>query len=505
MSAASPESIARLRSRLADVHQMHMAAALMDWDQQTNMPPDGVGARAEQKATLSRLTHDLLTSDETGALLVAAEKGSRELDPASGDAALVRMARRDYDQATALPASLVEEKARVTALAQEEWAAARAEDNYERFAPWLERVIDLQRATANALGYDDRLYDALLDQYEPGMTSARLDVLFKELRNGLAPLVRRIEARSERASDSVLHREFNVEVQRECGEEVLGACGFDLRRGRLDQAVHPFCTHFSQNDVRLTTRYDPGFFSGAFFGTLHEMGHGLYEQNISPEYEGSLLSSGCSLGFHESQSRLWENLVGRSRHFWTWYFPRLQQRFPRATAGVTPDEWYRAINRVAPSLIRVEADEITYNLHIVLRYELENELLERRLSVADAPEAWRDRMKDLLGIQPLNEREGILQDVHWSIGIMGYFPTYSLGNLLSVQIYNRALEDLPGIPAGIEKGRFAPLLDWLRENVLRHGRSMLPDELCEKVTGQPLGTGGYIAYLERKYGEIYGL
>lgn len=502
---AENETLNRLRQRLGEVHQLHMASALLDWDQQTYMPPESVQARSEQKAALTRISHNLFTAPETGDLIAAAEQQA-----AGGDAddpvvdALVRVSRRDYDRATRIPVDLMSERVRVTALAQEEWAAARAADDYPRFAPWLRRVIDLERQVADALGWTGRRYDALLDQYEPGMTSARVDELFTELKEGLSLLVREIGEKASGVSDAVLHREFPVDLQAEAGLEILAECGFDLRRGRLDSAVHPFCTHFSQSDVRLTTRYDAGFFSAAFFGTMHEMGHGLYEQNIDPRYEGTAVSSGCSLGLHESQSRLWENLVGRSRDFWIWYFPRLKQRFD-CLADVDVEQWYRAINRVAPSLIRVEADEVTYNLHIILRYEMENELLDGRLSVEDAPQEWDERIHALLGIRPLTDREGILQDVHWSIGILGYFPTYTLGNVLSVQIFNRAVSQAPGIPAGIEKGRFAPLLGWLRENVLTHGRALLPDELVRQATGQPVTAQPYLTYLRRKYGEIYGL
>lgn len=499
------DALTSLKARLADVHNLHMAGAVLDWDQQTNMPPGGVNARAEQKATLSKLSHELFVADETGTLLAKAEAEGVPDGEDSDDACLLRVARRDFDKATRIPTELVTEMTRVTSLAQEEWAKARAADDYPAFAPWLERIVELNRRVAEALGYEARLYDALLDQYEPGMTSAQLDTVFGELKQEIVPLVRAISERADSVDPAVLHREYDEEAQKKFAEGILAECGYDFNRGRQDRAVHPFCTHFSQGDVRITTRYDRNFLPMALFGSLHEMGHGLYEQGVDPALEGSMLSSGTSLGIHESQSRLWENLVGRSRGFWGHYFPRLQETFPASLAGVKVDQFYRAINQSQPSLIRVEADEVTYNLHIILRYEMEVELLEGRLSVTDAPEAWNSRMRDYLGLIPPTNREGILQDVHWSIGILGYFPTYSLGSVLSVQLYEKAVADIPAIPDDLAHGRFSSLLGWLRENVHRHGRKYLPNELILRATGAPLSTQPYLGYLKRKFGEVYGL
>jgi len=499
------DSLTALKCRLADVHHLHTAAAVLDWDQQTYMPPGGVEARAEQKAVLSRLAHTLFTADETGALLATSEEAVRGASPDNDDGALLRVVRRDFDRAVRIPPTLVEEFTRVTALAQEEWAKARAANDYAAFAPWLERILDLERRTAEAIGYADRLYDALLDQYEPGMTSRRLDEVFAELKRDLVPLARAIAERAGSVDASLLHREYDEGTQRTFAEAVLKECGFDFTRGRQDRSVHPFCTHFSQNDVRITTRYDRHFLPQALFGSLHEMGHGLYEQGVAPALEGTLLSNGTSLGVHESQSRLWENLVGRSRGFWRHYYPQLKRAFPSSLTEVSCEAFYRAINRVAPSLIRVEADEVIYNLHIILRYELENELLEGKLTVADAPAAWNARMTEMIGLTPPDDRRGILQDVHWSIGIMGYFPTYSLGNVLSVQLFDAAVAAAPSIPGDIESGRFDTLLSWLREHVHRHGRKYLPEELIKQATGVGLTVQPYVRYLKQKFGDIYGL
>ncbi|MGV3722437.1 MAG: carboxypeptidase M32 [Actinomycetota bacterium] len=498
------EELQALKARLADIHNLGMAGAVLDWDQQTYMPPGGVAARAEQKATLSKLGHELFTDDRTQTLLARAEAACQGLPEDDDDAALLRMARRDLDKATRIPAALVEEKSRVTSLAQEEWAKARAANDYAAFAPWLERIVELERRTAEALGYKERLYDALVDLYEPGMTSRKLDEVFEELKRETVPLVKTISANQSAVDDSVLHREYDETAQKQFAEAVLADCGFDFTRGRQDRSVHPFCTHFSRNDVRLTTRYDRNFLSMALFGSLHEMGHGLYEQGPAPSLEGTLLSSGASLGLHESQSRLWENLVGRSRGFWKHYYPKLQETFPAQLQDISSESFYRAINRSGPSLIRVEADEVTYNLHIIIRYEMENELLEGRLSVADAPEAWNARMESYLGLTPPDNRHGILQDVHWSIGIMGYFPTYSLGNILSVQLFEKAIQEVPSIPDDIEHGRFEPLLTWLRANVHQYGRKLLPDELIQRATGSTLTVTPYVRYLKSKLGELYG-
>ncbi|HEU4753689.1 MAG TPA: carboxypeptidase M32, partial [Armatimonadota bacterium] len=299
--------------------------------------------------------------------------------------------------------------------------------------------------------------------------------------------------------------DYDEDLQRRFAESVLADCGYDFQRGRQDRSVHPFCTHFSRNDVRITTRYDRNFLPMALFGSMHEMGHALYEQGISEALEGNILGGGASLGVHESQSRLWENLVGRSRAFWRHYFPKLRETFPQPLSGTDEEQFYRAINRVAPSLIRVEADEVTYNLHIIIRYEMENELLEGRLAVKDAPEAWNERYRSYLGVTPPNNAEGILQDVHWSIGIMGYFPTYSLGNLLSVQLYDTALVAHPAIPDEIARGQFGALLGWMRENIHQYGRRYLPAELVRRATGTELRAGPYVRYLRTKFGEIYSL
>ena len=491
----------QLQSRLADVHNLHAISSLLDWDQQTYMPRGGANARAEHSATVSKLAHEMLTDDKTGQLLESAE---RDHDDNEYSKAFLRVARRTFDKATKLPSSLVEERARVTSIAQEEWMKARAAKEYSIFAPHLEKIVDLNQRTATAYSYKDCLYDALMDDYEEGLTVALLDPIFEELKAASVPLIQEIAARPQ-IDDSVLSRDYDKTTQLQFAERVLEQCGFDFTRGRQDTSAHPFCTNFGRDDVRITTRASSNDLQSALFGSLHEMGHALYEQNIAPELDGNVLGGGVSLGVHESQSRLWENLVGRSRAFWNGRFSDLQAAFPQQLADVSLDHFYQAINKVQPSLIRVEADEVTYNLHIILRYEMEVELLEGRLSVADAPEAWNARMKSYLGVDVPDDAHGILQDVHWSIGAMGYFPTYSLGNILSVQLWEKIREDIGNLDSQIARGDFSALLGWLRENIHRHGHVYTPQQLVQRATGEDLNVAPYAKYLREKFGAIYGI
>ncbi len=499
------EHLTQLKERLTEVHNLAGASALLGWDQQVNMPPGGAMHRAAQLATLSKIHHELFTAEETGRLLEAAEAEGKDLPYDSDDASLLRVTRHDYDLATKLPTALVAELTRVTSLAHEAWAKARAEDDYPAFKPWLKQILDLSIQVAEHLGYTDRIYDALLDQYEPGMKTAQVAALFDELKAAQIPLIQAIAAQRDRIDNSLLRREYPEDGQHAFGLAVAKQLGYDFERGRLDRAVHPFTTGFGSNDIRITTRYEAHWLPAALFGTIHESGHAMYEQGSAAAISGTPLEGGASLGIHESQSRLWENLVGRSRAFWTHFFPRLQAAFPAPLAGVDLDTFYRAINRVEPSLIRVEADEVTYNLHIIIRFEMENDLLEGKLSVDDAPEAWNARYEGYLGLRPPTNREGILQDVHWSGGMIGYFPTYTLGNLMSVPFFNKAVAAHPAIPDEIARGEFGTLLGWLRENIYRHGRKYQPAELFERVTGEKISAQPYVAYLRQKYGEIYDL
>ena len=499
MTETHEENLRQLKERLAQISDVSSANGLLMWDRQTYMPKGGVAGRAEQTATLSRIAHEMLVDVETGRLLEALDQP----DPSSEDGALVRRARREYEKATRLPGELVAEISRATALAEPAWVEARERSDWSLFAPHLETILPLQREAAEHLGYEDHLYDALLDGYEPGAKKARLEKMFEELKTELVPLIRSISERDGEDREAPLYGAFAEKAQERFGEEVITRFGYDWDRGRQDRTVHPFCIGLTPGDVRITTRFDPGWLSPALFGTMHETGHALYEQGVDPAYARTPLSGGTSMGIHESQSRLWENLVGRSRPFWSHFYPGLQKAFPEALGGIELEGFYRAINAVSPSEIRVEADEVTYNLHILLRFELEVALIEGSLSVSDLPSAWNAKMEEYLGITPENEATGALQDVHWSAGLFGYFPTYTIGNVLSVALFDEAIGAYPAIPEQIAEGEFSTLLGWLRENIHRHGSRYYPDELIERVTGRPLDAAPYLKYLKNKFGQLY--
>lgn len=498
-------SLEQLRTKLAEITDLNGAVSLLGWDQHTYMPPGGAAARAEQLATLEKLSHEMFIADEVGELIEAASAEVSSLAYESDDASLVRVTRRDYEKARKVPPALVAEIARSTSTGMEIWVKARTDSNFRAFHPILQKIFVLQRELAKSLGYEEQIYDALLDRYEPGMRTSQIEKVFTDLKKELIPLVQAISERVESVNDTVLHRHYDAQRQWDFGIEVLKRLGYHMQRGRQDKSVHPFTTSFSVNDVRITTRIDENFLPSALFGTLHECGHALYDQGVSPALERTPLRGGASLGIHESQSRLWENLVGRSQEFWKFSYPRLVSLFPEALSDTTFEAFYRMINRVEPSLIRVEADEVTYNLHIMIRFELEVELLEDRLLVADLPEAWNSRMKRYLGVAPSNDAQGVLQDVHWSNGLIGYFPTYSLGNLISVQLFEKAKADCPDILDRIQQGEFGALLSWLQTHIHCHGRKFLPSELAERATGSSLQAEPYVNYLRRKYSEIYAL
>ncbi|MBX3117540.1 MAG: carboxypeptidase M32 [Fimbriimonadaceae bacterium] len=494
------ETITNLKSRLADINALNAATAVLDWDQQTYMPKGGGEARGAHVGLLGRMAHELMTSDEMGKLLEAA---ASEVTPGSDDAAMVRISKRDYDLATKIPSKLVEEKMRLSSEAHEHWVQARANNDFASFAPILEKMFDISRQEAEYLGYKDHIYDALLDQYEEGATAAEVRSMFDSLKGPLVDLVKAIKDSPNQIDDSRLYGNWDVDKQRQFTEKIVQAVGFSFDRGRQDIAPHPFCTNFSVNDVRLTTRYKD-YIGSAIFGSLHEAGHGMYEQGSPTAWDRTPLAGGVSLGVHESQSRTWENIVGRSKAFWKRYLPDLQATFSELTA-FNIDTWYRTINKVEPSFIRVEADEVTYNLHILVRFEMECDLLEQKLAIKDIPEAWNQKYKDYLGITPETDSVGCLQDVHWSGALIGYFPTYSMGNLLSYQIWNCLRKDVGDTDALMEEGKFEPILTWLQEKIYLQGSKYPPRELIMKVTGKPMGSEDYMTALTAKYSEIYGL
>jgi carboxypeptidase Taq len=499
------DKLNELRAHLGEIADLEDAAALLGWDQQTYMPPGAAEARAAQLSTLRKLAHERLVSDEVGRLLDELAGETAGLDPDSYEASLVRVTRRKRDREVKLPTDLVTRLSRARALGHSAWQKARAASDFALFLPHLEGLIGLAQETAEALGYEERMYDALLDRFEPEIKTSQVEALFAELQAGLLPLVRAIAERADAVDDSFLRGQFDVDRQWAFGLEVIQKMGYDLNHGRQDRAAHPFTTSFTPADVRITTRVYPDQLKPALFATMHEAGHALYAQGVSRALDRTPLGEAASLGVHESQSRMWENIVGRSRGFWTYWLPRLRQAFGPQLAGVSDEAFYRAINRVQPSLIRVEADEVTYNLHIFLRFEMENLMLEGKVRAADLPELWNAKMVEYLGVRPPNDALGVLQDVHWSSGLMGYFPTYALGNLLSAQFYAQAVSELPHIPDEIERGEYASLLGWMRERIHSRGAKDTPAELVRRVTGGPLRTLPFLQYVTNKYGELYGI
>ena len=496
---------AELIRRTKEAAVLSSCGAVLGWDERTYMPHNGSAFRGDQMALFARMTHEMTTDPKVGELLSAVEGTSLVADPESPSAINVREIRRAYDRAVKLPKELVEELARVTTRAQQVWQEARAKSDFAAFCPWLEKVVALKRQEAQAVGYKEHPYDALLDEYEPGMTAAQLRTVFAALSADLVPLIAAIRQSGRSPRREILEREFPVAAQEAFARSAAKAIGFNFEAGRLDVTTHPFCSGIGPGDCRITTRYNPRFFNEAFFGVLHEAGHGIYDQGLVAEHFGTALGAFCSLGIHESQSRLWENQVGRGRPFWEHFFPKAQQAFPAALADVSLDDFYFAINEAKPSLIRVEADEATYNLHIILRFELELALLTGDLKPADLPAAWNDSFVKMFGLTPPDDRRGCLQDIHWSMGGIGYFPTYTLGNLYSAQLVAAARRQLPDLESSISRGEFAGLKSWLNEKVHRPGRSYRSDELCRRITGTGLQHRPLMDYLRDKYGRLYHL
>jgi len=495
------EQLADLRRRMAEISDLGSLGALLFWDQQTMMPPGGAPARAEAAATLARVFHARETSPDLGALLDALEPWAAEQDPDSDDARLVWWARRDYEKAVRVPEDLAAELTRAKALGQQAWIEARAAADFSLFRDALARQVDLRHRYIACFDGFEHPYDALLDDFEPGLTTAELRPLFAELRDALVPLVSAAGDVEQERNAGAFKGEFDVVTQKLAVLDVLGALGYDPDRWRLDPTLHPFASGIAPDDVRLTTRYDEHDFAVALYSALHEFGHGLYEAGSDRALWRTTLDDPVSLGVHESQSRLWENMVGRSRAFCAWLLPRLNATVPGAVAGLDTAGLYHAVNTVQPSLVRTEADETTYNLHIILRFELELALMDGSLGVDDLPAAWDEGMDRLLGVQVPGPVEGVLQDVHWSAGLMGYFPTYTLGNLIGAQLWDRLRDDLADVDAQIERGEFAPLREWLREHVHRHGRKFPPRELLRRITGEELRVDPFLRYLREKLAD----
>ena len=503
--ASLTASFEELRRRYQEINDLAAAAAVLNWDQATYMPEGGAEARGRQCATLSRLAHTRATDPALGKLLDDLARASESLDPDSDAACLVRVGRRDFEKAVRLPEAFVVRSSEAASASYNAWTRARPANDFATMRPHLERAVEFSRECAGYLGPYARITDPLIDAADEGMTTETVSALFKDLRAQLVPMVRAIAAQPL-ADDSCLKGSFAEAPQLAFGIDMAKRFGYDLARGRLDKTHHPFCTRFGAGDIRITTRVREDDISDAFFSTLHEAGHAMYEQGVSAALDGTPLGSGASAGVHESQSRLWENLIGRSRGFWDFAYPVLRAAFPGAFDAVPVDRFYRAINRVERSLIRTDADEVTYNLHVMLRFDLELDLLEGRLAVKDLPDAWRARFEADFGITPPDDRDGCLQDVHWYGGGMGgTFQGYTIGNILSAQFYEAATKAHPSIPNDIARGEFGALHGWLKDNIYQYGRTFTAPEIVERATGSPLSFEPYIRYLRGKFGELYGL
>jgi carboxypeptidase Taq len=493
--------LTELKQRLAEISDVGKAQALVSWDQRVLMPPAGGAVRAEQLATLSKIIHEKFTSPELGRLLEELEPYGESLPYDSDDACLIRVTKRDFEKAVRVPKELRVEIARATSRGYEAWQEARTTSNFELLRPHLERNVELRREYGDCFKPYDDPYDPLLDDFEPFMKTAEVQRVFDVLKPELKAIVADVASR-EPIDVSPLYGSFPADRQKQFALVVLDRFGFDPTKWRFDETAHPFATNTGINDIRLTGRYDDRHFEGVF-SAMHEFGHGVYEHGVDLGLERTPLARGVSMALHESQSRLWENLVGRSRAFWHYFFPKAQEAFPEAFGDLSEEALYRAVNAVQPSLIRVQADQVTYSLHIILRFELEREMIAG-LDLRELPGLWNERMKDLLGVDVPDDAHGVLQDVHWGGGGIGYFPTYALGNVVSAQLWERIGRELPERDELFARGEFGELREWLRDNIYRHGRKFTPQEMLERVTGGGLDPAPYVRYLRQKVDEIYG-
>jgi len=488
--------------RLGEIHDLEKAAGLLAWDEETKMPATGAIARAEQRATLNRIAHDLQVSPDLGALLEELRPFEEGHDYGSFEASVIRIARRDYDKATCVPSELRAELTRAGSLGYRAWLHAREQEDYSIMLPHLEHNLALRREYVSCFDPQGDPYDVLLDDYEPEMKTTHVEAIFDQLKAALLPMLSAVGEVAP-VDDSCLHGRFPRDAQRRFSRAVLERWGMDRASWRLDRTVHPFAMSMSSSDIRLTTNFHEDSLHG-ILSCLHEFGHGIYERQVDPVYDRTPLGHGTSAALHESQSRMWENLVGRNLSTWKFFYPLLQREFPDRFADVPLERFHQALNKVEPSLRRVDADEVTYCLHIILRFELEREMLYGHIELRDLPEAFDAKMQDYLGLRPPDVSRGVLQDVHWSDMSFGYFPTYALGNVVSVQLWERAIADVGDLDELFERGEFSPLREWLGEHVHRHGRAYTPQELLQRVVGGGMDAAPYLDYLERKLGELFG-
>ena len=497
------KNLEKLKNIVYEINDIGHAAAVLGWDQETYMPKGGINDRANQLSTLSKIAHEKFTTKEVGDLIQSVKEEERQ-DSDSNDSKLIKVLDRDYQKSVKVPSELVIEMSKAASLGQQNWAKAKQESDFLIFEPFLKKIVKLRQQYAKIFTPYDQIYDSLLDDFEPGLKTADVKEIFNKLLPQQVELIRKISEKTD-MNNSFVTEKYDTQKQWDFGVDVITKFGYDWNRGRQDKTTHPFTTNFGIDDVRITTRIDKNYLPMGMFGTMHEAGHAMYEQGISKELARTPLAGGTSLAIHESQSRMWENLVGRSFPFWKHFYPKLQQIFPSQLNNVSLENFYKGINKVSPSMVRVEADEATYNMHIMLRLELEIALIEGSIEVKDLPEIWNNKMNEYLGITPKNDAEGVLQDIHWSMGAIGYFSTYALGNLISAQLWECINKDISSLDKQIENGNFEGLLDWLRKNIHRHGAKYEPQELVEKVTGSKITPVPYMKYLNEKYSKIYNL
>ncbi len=498
------EKSREFKTLIEEINYLGSLSSLANWDNDVFIPDKGTDYRGQQMSYLASKIHTIKTSDQMGELLKFLKEDSNFNRLGKEDKALVKKIFKIYEKAKKIPLSFVEEEAELTSKANSVWKAARKAKNFNDFAPTLEKIVAMKRKYADLIGYEGSPYNALLDHYEPGLTTDKVDRIFEGVKQKLIPFIRKINQVRKDVDYPFMHRTFDHKKQLDLSKDILELMGFDFTRGRIDEPTHPFCTTLGPDDVRLVTRiHDNDFYSG-ISSSMHEGGHGLYEQGMPPDLF-NVNFEGASMGIHESQSRLYENFIGKGKSFWKYYFPKLQERFPEQLHDVTLDEFYKAINQIKSSMIRIESDEATYNLHIILRYEIERDLIEGRLEVKDIPQVWNKKMEEYLGITPKDDAEGALQDVHWAAGLFGYFPTYTIGNLYSAQIYNQAKKEIPDLESKIEAGNLKPLRKWLGEKVHSIAWTETPDEIIQRVTKEALNPDYFTKYIENKFSEIYPL
>ena len=496
------EKLNEVKEHIKNLTYLGHAQGLIEWDMQTGIPSKAIDGRIEVLGYLYSEYIKLMNSPKVGEWV---EYFSDKMDKLSfKDKKIIETLKRDYEEFIKIPPERNKEYQMLCSTSEAFWKKAKANNDYEGFKSYLAKIIDFNKEFAGYIGYEENIYNWCLDNYERGLTVEKVDKIFKELRDGVVELLEKIKSSKVNIDESVFKKYFSTKDQDEFGKFVLDKLGYDFEAGRLDTTVHPFTTNFGNKDVRITTNYDEYDFRSAFFSNIHEGGHGIYEQNSADDLEYTGISGGTSMGIHESQSRYYENILGRSKEFWSYFYPEVQKRFPQFE-GVTLEEFYKAINKVEPSLIRTEADELTYSIHIIIRYELERALMNDEITVEELPAAWNKKYKDYLGVEPKNDSEGVLQDTHWGSGLVGYFPSYALGNLYGAQFLNKMKKDIPTYDEEVKNGNFTIIKEWLRENIHQFGSLYTPSELIVKVTGEELNPKYFLEYLNKKYGEIYEL